>query len=115
MGLAAQHFLVLPARSLSLWVLGSPITVTASATDPSSADTAAGFTYAWDVTKVHGTTTTTHYASGSAATFSFTPNDDGCGWEISTPPSALTPRSVFELVCPPTSTLATFAPSPPPR
>jgi hypothetical protein len=40
--------------------------------DPSSADTAAGFSYAWSVTK-NGAV----YASGSAANFSFTPDDNG--------------------------------------
>src|SRR5262249_7659209 len=41
-------------------------------TDPSAADTKAGFTYAWSVTR-NGVA----YASGSAAGFSFTPNDNG--------------------------------------
>src|SRR5262249_9321874 len=43
-----------------------------SVTDPSSADSAAGFTYAWSVTK-NGTA----YAAVSAANFSFTPDDNG--------------------------------------
>ncbi|HKB36827.1 MAG TPA: PKD domain-containing protein, partial [Gemmataceae bacterium] len=43
-----------------------------SVTDPSSADTGTGFTYAWSVTK-NGVA----YASGTAADFSFTPDDNG--------------------------------------
>jgi Ca2+-binding RTX toxin-like protein len=48
------------------------ISLTASATDPSAADTAEGFTFAWSVTKDGDA-----YASGSGAGFSFTPDDDG--------------------------------------
>jgi hypothetical protein len=51
---------------------GTAISLGSAVTDPSSADTAAGFTYAWSVTK-NGVA----YASGSAADFSFTPDDDG--------------------------------------
>jgi hypothetical protein len=51
---------------------GTAITLGSSVTDPSSADTAAGFTYAWSVTK-NGLA----YASGTAADFSFTPDDNG--------------------------------------
>jgi hypothetical protein len=51
---------------------GTAISLGSSVTDPSSADTAAGFTYAWSVTK-NGAA----YALGSAATFSFTPDDNG--------------------------------------
>jgi PKD domain-containing protein len=51
---------------------GTAIALTSTVTDPSSADTTAGFTYAWSVTK-NGNP----FASGSAASFSFTPDDDG--------------------------------------
>jgi hypothetical protein len=51
---------------------GTAISLGSAVTDPSSADTAAGFSYAWSVTK-NGAA----YASGSAATFSFTPDDNG--------------------------------------
>lgn len=51
---------------------GTPIGLRGSATDPSPADTAAGFTYAGSVTK-NGSP----FASGSGATFSFTPDDNG--------------------------------------
>src|SRR5207244_69482 len=48
------------------------ISLTSSVSDPSSADTTAGFTFAWNVTK-NGSA----FASGSNANFSFTPNDNG--------------------------------------
>jgi PKD domain-containing protein/K319-like protein len=52
---------------------GSAISLTGSATDPSPADTAKGFTYAWAVSK-NGSS----FASGGNATsFSFTPDDEG--------------------------------------
>src|SRR2546428_149262 len=51
---------------------GTPISLTSTVTDPSSTDTAAGFAYSWNVTK-NGNP----FASGSAATFSFTPDDNG--------------------------------------
>jgi Ca2+-binding RTX toxin-like protein len=51
---------------------GTAIGLTASATDPSSADTAAGFTYTWCVKKI-GTT----FATGTGAGFTFTPDDNG--------------------------------------
>lgn len=51
---------------------GTPIALTASATDPSTVDTAAGFTFGWSVTK-NGSP----YATGSGPAFSFTPDDDG--------------------------------------
>ena len=51
---------------------GTAINLGSSVTDPSSADTGAGFTYAWSVTK-NGNP----YATGSAASFNFTPNDNG--------------------------------------
>ena len=40
---------------------GTAMGFTGSATDPSTADTTAGFTFASDVTKVHGSTTTSGY------------------------------------------------------
>jgi hypothetical protein len=51
---------------------GAAIPLTAVATDPGAADTAAGFTYAWTVTKDGAP-----YATGGAKTFQFTPDDDG--------------------------------------
>jgi len=51
---------------------GTRIDLTSTVTDPSSADTAAGFTYAWTVTK-NGSA----YASGTASSFSLTPDDNG--------------------------------------
>lgn len=51
---------------------GTAISVTGSATDPSSVDTAAGFAYAWSVTK-DGVA----FASGSGSNLSFTPDDNG--------------------------------------
>lgn len=51
---------------------GTNVPFTGDATSPSPADTSAGFTYGWTVTL--GTST---YASGSGASFSFTPKDDG--------------------------------------
>ena len=51
---------------------GTAITLTGSATDPSSADTAAGLTRAWSVTK-NGSP----FATGSGGTLTFTPDDNG--------------------------------------
>jgi hypothetical protein len=51
---------------------GTEISLGSVVTDPSSVDTAAGFIYAWSVTK-NGSA----YAGGTAATFSFTPDDGG--------------------------------------
>src|SRR5262249_34871403 len=51
---------------------GTAISLTSTVSDPSPVDTAAGFTYAWSVTK-NGSA----YASGSGASFSFTPDDNG--------------------------------------
>src|SRR5262249_24513186 len=51
---------------------GSPITLGSTVADPSTADTAASFAYAWSVTK-NGNP---FPASGSNATFSFTPDDN---------------------------------------
>src|SRR5262249_20244911 len=50
---------------------GTAIALGSSVTDPSSVDTAAGFTYAWSVTK-NGAA----YASGTTASLSFTPDDN---------------------------------------
>jgi fibronectin-binding autotransporter adhesin len=51
---------------------GTAISLGSTVSDPSSVDTAAGLTYAWTVTR-NGAA----YASGTAANFSFTPNDNG--------------------------------------
>ncbi|HEX4796685.1 MAG TPA: PKD domain-containing protein [Humisphaera sp.] len=56
--------------------IGMLISLTGAATDPSSADTTAGFTFAWLVTKTKGSLTT-NFATGSGAAFSFTPDDAG--------------------------------------
>jgi Bacterial Ig-like domain (group 3)/PKD domain len=48
------------------------ISLTSTVTDPSTADTAAGFTYAWSVTKNGGA-----FASGTNSNFSFTPDASG--------------------------------------
>jgi len=51
---------------------GTAVSLNGSATSPSAEDNAAGFTYSWTVTK-NGST----FGSGSAAAFTFTPNDEG--------------------------------------
>ena len=51
---------------------GTAINLGSTVTDPSSADTTAGFAVAWNVTK-NGNP----FASGNLASFSFTPNDNG--------------------------------------
>src|SRR5262249_55561410 len=51
---------------------GGAISLTSTVTDPGTADTAAGFVFAWSVTKDGSA-----FASGSAADFSFTPDDNG--------------------------------------
>jgi hypothetical protein len=51
---------------------GTAISLTAQVTDPSAVDTAAGFQYAWNVTKNDAP-----FAAGTSAAFSFTPDDDG--------------------------------------
>src|SRR5262249_4589904 len=51
---------------------GTALLLGSAVTDPSPVDQAAGFTYAWSVTKDGSA-----YASGSAADFSFTPDDNG--------------------------------------
>ena len=58
----------IPSNSLE----GTPISLNSTVTDPSAADTAAGFTYSWTVTK-NGSTV----ASGSGTSLNFTPNDNG--------------------------------------
>jgi uncharacterized delta-60 repeat protein len=51
---------------------GTPVRLTAAVTDPSAADTAAGFTYAWSVTRDGKP-----FAAGDAREFTFTPDDQG--------------------------------------
>src|SRR5262249_20340029 len=51
---------------------GTALTLGSSVTDPNAVDMASGFTYAWKVTK-NGMA----YASGTGATFTFTPDDNG--------------------------------------
>jgi hypothetical protein len=51
---------------------GTAISLGSTVTDPSPVDTAPGFTYAWSVTKDGNA-----YASGTAADFSFTPDENG--------------------------------------
>lgn len=51
---------------------GTTVTLNGSASSPSAEDNAAGFTYSWTATK-NGTS----FGSGSAAAFSFTPDDEG--------------------------------------
>jgi PKD repeat protein len=51
---------------------GTAISLGSTVTDPSSADTAAGFTYAWSVTKNGGA-----FATGTGTTLIFTPDDNG--------------------------------------
>jgi hypothetical protein len=51
---------------------GTAISLGSSVTDPSPVDTSAGFTYVWSVTK-NGS----DYASGTEASFRFTPDDNG--------------------------------------
>ena len=52
---------------------GTPVTLTASATDPGPADAAVGFALAWSVSTADGVAV----ASGEGSTFTFTPADDG--------------------------------------
>jgi hypothetical protein len=63
---------------------GTAVRLTGSATDPSAADTAAGFTFSWTVSKTHNGITTAGYASGGSGggsvasiPIAFTPDDDG--------------------------------------
>src|SRR5204863_217550 len=51
---------------------GATISLGSNVSDPSSADTTAGFSIAWSVTRDGSP-----FASGSAASFSFTPDDGG--------------------------------------
>jgi hypothetical protein len=51
---------------------GTAISLTGSATDPSSVDTATGLALAWSVTKDGSS-----YAAGSGDSFNFTPDDNG--------------------------------------
>ena len=53
-------------------VEGQPVMLTASVTDPSATDTAAGFSYAWSVLRDGNT-----FVTGHSATLSFTPPDNG--------------------------------------
>jgi uncharacterized delta-60 repeat protein len=58
--------------------VGVPISVLASAIDPSPVDQAAGFTYKWTVTCLPlGATTASPYASGSGSPVNFTPSQPG--------------------------------------
>jgi PKD repeat protein len=51
---------------------GSAVNLNGSASSPSAADNAAGFTYSWSVTKDGNS-----FGTGSAAGLTFTPNDEG--------------------------------------
>lgn len=51
---------------------GTAVNLNGSASSPSAQDNAAGFTYSWTVTKDGAA-----FGAGSAAAFSFTPNDEG--------------------------------------
>lgn len=51
---------------------GTPVNLNGTANSPSAEDTAAGFAYSWNVTKDGAL-----FGTGSAAAFSFTPNDEG--------------------------------------
>lgn len=55
---------------------GTTINLTGSVTDPSAVDQTAGFVYDWLVQKTVGASTT-NFATGSAATFSYTPDVAG--------------------------------------
>jgi len=58
----------IPSNSLE----GTPISLNSAVTDPSAADTAAGFLYSWTVLK-----NSTAFASGSGTSLNFTPDDNG--------------------------------------
>ena len=51
---------------------GTAVNLNGTASSPSAEDTAAGFTYSWTVTKDGSS-----FGTGSAAAFTFTPNDEG--------------------------------------
>lgn len=51
---------------------GTPLTLGSTVTDPNAVDVASGFVYAWKVTK-NGAA----FASGTGASFTFTPDDNG--------------------------------------
>ena len=53
---------------------GTAITLTGKAQSPSAADQAVGFTYTWAVNKNGGSTA---FTTGTGASFSFTPDDEG--------------------------------------
>ena len=56
---------------------GTAVTLTGTATDQSTVDTSAGFTFTWNVSKVNGTTTVASFATGTGSTLVFTPDDIG--------------------------------------
>ena len=56
---------------------GTAVTLTGTATDQSTVDTSAGFTFTWAVSKVNGTTTVANFATGTGTTLVFTPDDIG--------------------------------------
>ncbi len=68
---------VVPTASITNPVTTSPegtsITLDSAVTDPSTVDTAAGFSYLWHVTDSNGQTIT----DGTVANFTFTPDDNG--------------------------------------
>ena len=53
---------------------GVPIALGSAVTGPGSGG---AFIYSWDVTKLAAGTTTEHFATGTAADFTFTPNEEG--------------------------------------
>ena len=89
-------------------VEGTPVTVTAAATDPSPADEAAGFTYTW---RVNGDVV----AGATGATLAFTPPDEGeyrvvvVAVDRDNAPSAPTSWSVRASNVAPTATFAAAA------
>jgi hypothetical protein len=56
---------------------GTAIAMTSTVTDPSTADTTAGFTYAWSVKKDNVTFTLPNGTTTDASGFTFTPTDNG--------------------------------------
>lgn len=54
--------------------VGRPVTLTASATDPSPDDQAGPFTFAWTITRHHQGAVQT-FATGTGSTFTFTPTE----------------------------------------